>query len=145
PQPGWDCPRVRCARAGWRDAPHWALVNRVLGRPLGRSNLRLYWSLLSIRPAVIHAHFGPAGWEIHAYARDRGLPLLTSFYGFDASSLPRQPGWAERLRLLFEAGTGFLAEGPAMARRLEALGCPTGKVHLLPITIDVARYRFRPR
>jgi colanic acid/amylovoran biosynthesis glycosyltransferase len=145
PQPGWDCPRVRCAGVGWRKAPVWRLLNLTLGRALGRGNLRLYWSLRSIRPAVVHAHFGPAGWEILTHARDLGIPLLTSFYGFDASSLPRQPGWAERLRRLFEAGTGFLAEGPAMARRLEALGCPPAKVHLLPISIDVARYHFRPR
>ncbi len=112
-QAGWDCPRVRHVRPGWKSAPHWALLNRALGGPLGRKNLRLYWSLLSLRPAVIHAHFGPAGWEILAYARDLGIPLLTSFYGYDASSLPSQPGWMERLHRLFESGAGVLVEGPA--------------------------------
>jgi colanic acid/amylovoran biosynthesis glycosyltransferase len=49
------------------------------------------------------------------------------------------------LRWLFEFGTGFIVEGPAMARRLEALGCPAERIHLLPITIDVARYTYRAR
>jgi colanic acid/amylovoran biosynthesis glycosyltransferase len=49
------------------------------------------------------------------------------------------------LRWLFDVGTGFVVEGPAMAQRLEALGCPAEKIHLLPITIDVARYTYRPR
>jgi colanic acid/amylovoran biosynthesis glycosyltransferase len=145
PQPGWDCPRVQRVRFTWREAPHWSILNRFAGRALGRRNLRLYWSLLRLRPNVIHAHFGPAGCEILPYARDLGIPVLTSFYGHDASSLPLQPGWSERLRWLFGAGTGFLVEGPAMARRLEALGCPAGKTHLLPITIEMDRYTFRPR
>jgi colanic acid/amylovoran biosynthesis glycosyltransferase len=145
PQPGWDCPRVQRAQFTWREAPHWTLINRFVGRPLGRNNLRLYWSLLRTRPAIIHAHFGPAGCEILPYARDLGIPVLTSFYGYDASSLPRQPEWAERLRWLFGAGTGFLVEGPAMARRLQAMGCPAEKIHLLPITIEMGRYTFRER
>jgi colanic acid/amylovoran biosynthesis glycosyltransferase len=145
PQPGWDFRRVRSVRCGWRREPHWALLNRVFGPLLGRANLRLYWSLRRIDPAVIHAHFGPAGWEVLAYARDLGIPLLTSFYGYDASALPRQTGWAERLAQLFAAGSGFLVEGPAMARRLEGLGCPPTRVHLLPITTDVDGYPFRER
>jgi colanic acid/amylovoran biosynthesis glycosyltransferase len=144
-QPGWDYARVRSVQSGWRGEPHWALVNRVFGRLLGRANLRLYWSLRRIDPAVIHAHFGPAGWEVLTCARDLGIPLLTSFYGYDASSLPRQPGWAERLAQLFAAGSGFLVEGPAMVRRLERLGCPPTRIHLLPITIDVDGYPFRAR
>jgi colanic acid/amylovoran biosynthesis glycosyltransferase len=145
PQPGWDCPRVRCVRASWKRSPHWALANRVLGGMLSPGNLRLYWSLRSIRPNLVHAHFGPAGWEMLAYACDLGIPLLTSFYGYDASSLPRHSGWAERFQRLFEGGAGFLVEGPAMARRLEALGCPRRKIHLMPISISVDRYPFRAR
>jgi colanic acid/amylovoran biosynthesis glycosyltransferase len=144
-QPEWDFPRVRCAHAGWKKAPHWALLNRVFGRLIGRDNLRLYYALLAIRPAVVHAHFGPAGYEMLPYARDLGIPLLTSFYGYDASSLPRQPGWTERLQRLFAAGAGFLVEGPAMARRLASLGCPGAKIHLVPITVEIERYAFRPR
>jgi len=145
PQPGWDCPRVRCVRSGWRREPHWALMNRVFGKPLGRGNLRLYWAMRRIRPALIHAHFGPAGCEVVRCARHHGIPLLTSFYGYDASSLPQQPGWADRLAWLFDSGSGFLGEGPAMAKRLSAIGCPPEKIYLMPITIDIDNYPFRPR
>jgi colanic acid/amylovoran biosynthesis glycosyltransferase len=145
PQPGLDFERVRCVRFRWKDNPIGGTANRVLGLFLRLDNARLYRSLVRLNPTVIHAHFGPAGCEVLPYARRLGVPLLTSFYGYDASSLPRLPGWADRLRRLFDEGTGFLVEGPAMARRLEATGCPAEKIHLLPITIDPDRYTSRPR
>jgi colanic acid/amylovoran biosynthesis glycosyltransferase len=52
--------------------------------------------------------------------------------------------WRERYTELFDAGRLFLAEGPAMAERLEELGCPGEKVAIQRVAIDLDRYRFRP-
>ncbi len=147
PQPGFDFPRVcsTAVRWGWAHRSLGDFADKLFYRLFRRDDLPVYRALLRIRPAVLHAHFGPAGWEALPYARKLDIPLLTSFYGYDASQLPCEPGWSERLHRLFEAGNGFLVEGPAMARRLEALGCPPEKIHLLPITIDPDHYPFRSR
>lgn len=131
---------VRWDRSTLRD-----LLDRVYVRFMRNPNFRLHRALRRIRPSVIHAHFGPAGWEILPAARRFAIPLVTSFYGYDASSLPRNPVWAERLRELFAGGAAFLVEGPAMADRLERIGCPRSKITLMPITIRADSYSYRAR
>ena len=87
----------------------------------------------------------PAAIGYLPYSRRLRIPLLTSFYGYDASSLPAREGWLLRLRELFRYGTAFAVEGPVMKRRLEALGCPSEKIHLVPITLHPERYRYPDR
>jgi colanic acid/amylovoran biosynthesis glycosyltransferase len=94
---------------------------------------------------VLHAHFGYTGHQILAVKRRTGLPLVTSFYGEDASALPNEPGWRERYAELFARGERFLVEGPVMRQRLLALGCRPEKLAIQPIAIPVARYPFRER
>jgi len=94
---------------------------------------------------VLHAHFGYTGWQLLPLQRRTGLPLVTSFYGEDASRLPREPLWAERFAELFEAGARFLVEGPQLGRRLAELGCPAQKIALQHIAIEPHRYPFRER
>lgn len=137
--------RIQGIKASWRRSPHWKLLNLAYGAFFKHQNLLLANTLRKLRPQVIHAHFGPAGYEILPYARRIDTPLLTSFYGYDASSLPRVPGWKEKLQELFSYGTRFLVEGPAMRARLELIGCPSNKLNLMPITISPERYQFRHR
>jgi colanic acid/amylovoran biosynthesis glycosyltransferase len=94
---------------------------------------------------LLHAHFGDTGAALLPLQRRTGLPLVTSFYGHDASRLARLPVWRERFRALFEVGVAFLAEGPALAARLRELGCAPEKIFIQRIAIDVARYPFRAR
>lgn len=94
---------------------------------------------------VLHAHFGYTGYEVLPVQRRTGLPLVTSFYGEDASRLPRQAEWRARFDELFARGDLFLAEGPRMAQRLMALGCPREKLVVHPIAIEPGRYPFRQR
>src|SRR3954470_22093867 len=67
---------------------------------------------------VLHAHFGTEGALGLPLARALGVPLVTSFYGFDASSLPHDKAWKQPLTDLFAGGTLFCAEGPVLAARL---------------------------
>jgi colanic acid/amylovoran biosynthesis glycosyltransferase len=97
------------------------------------------------RARLLHAHFGYTGWQALPLQRATGLPLVTSFYGEDASRLAGEPAWRERYAELFARGARFLAEGPCMRQRLVALGCPPEKVVIQPIAIPVARYPFRER
>lgn len=133
-----DSPRrSRWNPRDWRDG----LLNR-LHRDPWRRTLRM---LRRLRPRLIHAHFGANGWQALSLRRRLGLPLVTSFYGYDASAAPQDPRWQARYAELFAESDAFVAEGPAMKRRLEALGAAPEKVFLRPLTIHLDRYHYRPR
>jgi colanic acid/amylovoran biosynthesis glycosyltransferase len=94
---------------------------------------------------VLHAHFGYTGHQVLPVKRRTGLPLVTSFYGEDASRLARQRGWPERYAELFAIGDRFLVEGPFLRRRLIEIGCPAEKTAIQHIAIPVEHYPFRAR
>jgi len=95
--------------------------------------------------ALLHAHFGPVGYQALRLRADLALPLVVSFYGFDASQLPRTPVWRDHLAKLFREGDRFLALGRDMANRLQALGCPSHKVLIHHVGVDPDRIPFAPR
>ena len=101
-------------------------------------------SLRATAPAVIHAHFGKEGVIAAAPAARLGIPLVVSFYGYDATHLAQFPMWRRRFTRLFRNAAAVLAEGPHMAARLVALGAPVGNVLLHPIPIGIERFPFRP-
>jgi colanic acid/amylovoran biosynthesis glycosyltransferase len=117
-------------------------VTRRLWRP---HELFLAFAIRRRRIAILHAHFGPEGWDILRLKMQLGLPLVTSFYGYDASYIARDAVWRERYRELFAKGEMFLVEGPALERRLEDLGCPPAKLAIQPIAVDLARIAWRAR
>ena len=87
--------------------------------------------------AILHAHFGWAGSRALPVARRLGLPLVTTFYGRDVSDRHGFPYAG-----LFEHGAAFMCEGPAMARHLASVGCPSEKIRVVPIGIDISDFDF---
>ena len=78
---------------------------------------------------IIHAHFGPVGLNFLPLAKACDIPLITTFYGYDLSLLPRtKPEWRDRYQPLFEDGALFLVEGSHMKCQLASLGCPEEKI-----------------
>ncbi len=137
--------RIRFYEVQWNGRRMWDLIDRALWKIRPGHRLPLWRSMRAIRPALIHAHFAPIGWMALGLASKSRIPLLTSFYGYDASSLPKLEGWLPRLLDLFARGSAFAAEGPAMKARLVHLGCAADKVHLVPLLVDAARYDWQPR
>lgn len=89
---------------------------------------------------LFHAHFGSVGWR----ATDAGLrPVVTSFYGYDATERPTIEAWGRRYLALFRDGAAFLVEGPAMGRRLQALGAPPSKIRIVPLIADTDELVWR--
>ncbi len=124
----------------WSPLGLWDRLGRRLGRePFLASRLRHHEVI------VLHAHFGPQGHALLPLRRQTGLPLLTSFYGYDMSMLPRDPAWRARYADLFAGGDCFLVEGRGMGERLEGLGCPPEKIRLQRIAIDLDLIPFRER
>jgi colanic acid/amylovoran biosynthesis glycosyltransferase len=98
------------------------------------------------RPSIVHAHFGMRGWESLALAKALGVPLITSFYGFDAWLVPAiHPEWDRRYKDLFLQGDLFLVEGSVFARRLVDLGCSSEKIRVNKLGVDLQNLMYRQR
>ena len=136
--PRWD-PRWAAARAF-----RWGLGRELFESGLARALERRV-------PAVVHAQFGQPGYHLYrAIGRSR-IPrprLVVNFYGYDATGLPLDvPAWRARYAELFSyPDLAVVAEGPVMKSRLEALGCPDGKLHVVPLclNLDPSRRRATP-
>lgn len=90
-------------------------------------------------PDILHAHFGPTGIQLVPNRTDN-RPLVTSFYGYDASLLlEQQEGIKTDYEHLFTKGDLFLVEGPAMKKKLLDIGCPETKISIQRIAIDTAQ------
>lgn len=134
------------------DPPPWNEVfgiPRVLNAAAGRLGWKSSFTTLRIaawRPDALHAHFGTRGWLSLGLKRRLGVPLVTSFYGYDAWKLPEtKPFWRQRYQELFAFGDSFLVEGPAMRKRLMELGCPEHKILVHRIGVDLTSLPYQAR
>lgn len=142
-------PLVVCSRPR-RGTLLWAacgLARRALGWPAADAVVcaRIAAAIRQYNPALMHAHFADVAVLVSPVCRRLKLPLVTSFYGCDASiSELVERNHAHYLRL-FEEGALFLVEGPVMQERVAALGCPREKIRIQHVAIDLSRIPFRPR
>ncbi len=112
---------------------------------------RPYQRLLARRaPALIHAHFGTDGVVALPLARRLGIPLVTTFHGFDATlstaALLRSPAWANfplHRRELARRGDLFLCVSAFIRERVLAMGFPAARtdVHYTGVDCDAIRPR----
>jgi colanic acid/amylovoran biosynthesis glycosyltransferase len=97
------------------------------------------------RCVVLHAHFGWTGRSSVVAGRRLGIPLVTTFYGRDVSEPQRGRRSRRPYKRLFAEGTLFFCEGPAMAAHLASVGCPTEKIRIVKIGLDLEQFPFAPR
>ncbi len=122
--------------------PYWKRQGyRVLRKIWGTYAGYTPW-LKEMDAVLIHAHFGQEGYRCLSAKQGAGLPMVTTFYGMDASVLPRQKVWQKRFGRLFSEGDMFLAEGPCMAQRLVDIGCLPNKIVVQHIGVDLDRLPF---
>jgi colanic acid/amylovoran biosynthesis glycosyltransferase len=102
--------------------------------------------LMKDKPKLVHAHFGPSGYMFLKLKRIFKIPLITTFYGYDLSSLPSQhPAWKMKYKKLFREGEIFLVEGSHMKKCLIELGCPEEKIIVQHLGIDLDLIKLVPR
>jgi colanic acid/amylovoran/stewartan biosynthesis glycosyltransferase WcaL/AmsK/CpsK len=128
---------------GGRYTPR-SLVRTVFRKLTGRDPY-VERILRRAKARLLHAHFGPSGVRALLYKRGTGLPLVTTFYGYDVSALARHDVWRRRYERLFAEGDLFLVEGPSLRDKLVALGCPAARIEVQRIGIPVEEIAFRPR
>ncbi len=124
--------------------PAWPL--RAASQMLGRSPEPFMKLLGTRRPALLHAHFGIEGAHALPLARRLGVPLITTFHGFDATlstaALLSSPAWAYYplfRRQLAARGAMFLCASGFIRGRLLAMGFPEQQTRTHYIGVDCRR------
>jgi glycosyltransferase involved in cell wall biosynthesis len=159
---GFEAHYVGSRRAPGQELP--AARTHVLnpGTPDGRAREVLFktsgWApgfaraIRALRPALVHAHFGPDGTLALPLARAAGAPLIVSFHGYDATvrdaELARR-SWAgraylRRRRRLWREASLVIAVSDFVRRRVEALGCPPERVRVHYTGIDLGFFQPVP-
>jgi colanic acid/amylovoran biosynthesis glycosyltransferase len=87
---------------------------------------------------IIHAHFGTVGYFYRDLRKLLDRPLAVSYYGVDYEYTPYvNPAWGQKYRELFDTADCFICEGTHGASVLERIGCPTAKIALNRLGVQV--------
>ena len=106
--------------------------------------LRNHFKLMTFD--LLHCHFGNIGFWALPLKKRLMIPMITMFYGYDATRLPFvDPVWRKRYSELFKHGELFLVEGNHMKRTLMDLGCAEEKIRVFHLGVDVKNISFKPR
>lgn len=120
------------------------IVSRFGRNVLGR-DFKMEALIRQFKISLIHAHFGPDGYHLLPVREKTAIPLVTTFYGYDMSILPRKKEWGKKYKRLFETGDVFLVEGSNMKKELVRIGCPGAKIRIQHIAVDIDNIPFRLR
>lgn len=103
--------------------------------------------LKELKPDIFHVHFGPDANYFLPIKRKIGIPMVTSFYGYDVSSFPKEYfGFARRVyQNLAREGEIFIAMTDDMKTQLIELEFPEEKiiVHYFGINSSIFANRER--
>lgn len=100
----------------------------------------------TVRPDILHSHFGNCGWANSKVAEKYDIRQVVTFHGADLSLLPQgDRRWLSRYREMSDRIDLVLAEGPHMARCIAELGVDRAKIKLFRLGIDLERIPYKPR
>lgn len=108
--------------------------------------------LKRLQPCLIHAHFGPNGLTALAMSAHMGVPLVTTFHGFDvtiAQPTRKSHGWLHlrylrRRDTLAQRGALFIAVSDFIRTKLLQQGFPAARVIRHYIGVDTAFFAPDP-
>ncbi|CAM3290186.1 glycosyltransferase [Sporolactobacillus spathodeae] len=109
-----------------------------------KSNEALSAILRKEHIALIHARFGLTGADLLQVKQELGMPMLTSFHGFDLpTNVKSMQKYKGRLDLLFQEGEAFTVTSKNMKKILVAYGCPESKIFVHHSGIEIEKFPFR--
>ncbi len=95
---------------------------------------------------IVHCHFGKTANQYLPIRRLMGhtMPMLTSFYGYDVSMIPKQKELNYYDGLKKECHS-YIVMSQDMKTRVVELGFPEHELQILPVSIDVEEIPFTER
>lgn len=144
-----DIPSRWSPRRLWHFGRHLVAKDYGTGRARGTSAWpqirdRLEGLVTRVQPNIIHAHFGPAGVLISAVAETSKIPLVTTFYGYDISSLPEVEFWQKQYAALWSRSDVITVLSEEMQETALRLGCPDDKLTIVRLSRNLKHFSFRP-
>ena len=92
---------------------------------------------------LLHAQYGREGLFSISLKKKTGVPLITNFRGWDASTIPMQN--PRIYNELFKVGDLFLVRSNDMKKDLIKFGCSEKKIIIHHSAIDLDKFKFNPR
>lgn len=125
------------------------VLQPLLGAPPGGIQTDLHRRALTrelaeIGPDILLANYGPSGVLLAPIAEKLQIPLVVSFHGVDASSLPHDPLWRRQYREMFAVASAATGPSHYVRNKLVTLGCPDERAHVLHYGIKTDEIRFTP-
>jgi glycosyltransferase involved in cell wall biosynthesis len=131
-----------------QEKPHKRSPGQVWYTLTGKSK-KLTKMMKAVGPQLLHAHFGVEGVYAMPYAKSLGIPLITTFHGFDATRTKKalmrsgKPAWLRYVRnmaTLAKEGDLFIAVSEFIQNRLIERGFPPGRIIVHHIGIDTDKF-----
>jgi colanic acid/amylovoran biosynthesis glycosyltransferase len=132
----------------WRPERVWSRLSATLNlqdehqQYSGMLRRSLKKNLEEVKPDIIHAHFGDIGWMAAPVATELNVPLIVTFYGYDASWLIRQHSWRQRFGELAREAQLAIGISDHICQKLRSIGFPEQKVKKLYLGVDVTNIRY---
>ncbi len=93
---------------------------------------------------VVHAHFADVGCKYVTIIKQKKLPFVISFYGYDYEYLPHiKPEYKQRYEKLFLKADKFICEGTHGAGILQKMGCPKEKIEIVRLGVEIDKIPFQ--
>jgi colanic acid/amylovoran biosynthesis glycosyltransferase len=126
-----------------------ALASYLAARPWCRGPKHLVKGLAKLKLMsdgpfdLVHSHYLAGSHEFLFLKEVFGVPLVTTFHGLPPVGVGKLA--PEKMARVFAAGDLFLVNTRFARAQLEGLGCPPGKIAILPQGTDLSRFPFRER
>lgn len=101
---------------------------------------RLEKVVRQIKPDLIHSHFGGSGAKMAPVALRLNVPMITTFHGYDATRLPRQPFWRKKLQELCRLEKATVGVSENICSKLRELGAPSSSVFKIANGINLTQF-----
>lgn len=123
-------------------------VYRIIGyryTSLGKKSTNYFISIIKKeKPILIHAHFGTSALEILPIAKQLNIPMITTFHGFDASSLLNNKCYLNQLKELFSY-SDILTVSNIMRKQIISLGSGINNTKCIYIGIPIEKFKYIDR
>lgn len=128
------------------------IASRIWRMYLGKNEyvipLSTYYKLLLLirerRINIIHAQYGPSAMALLPLIKKTGLPLITHFHGYDASTLLNDLEYLNHLPEVLALSKGIVVVSSDMKDRLRKHGLDENKTFLIPYGIDLNKFIEEP-
>jgi len=135
--PLWNIPRL------WNISRDMIMKRKteVSAWPVYRNRLRKI--LQKNKPDIIHAHFGPMGVLIAPVAKELGIPLVVTFYGYDISELLEEEFWRKAYNDLSHTANRVTVLSEEMKERAEEAGFSARQTEVVHLGTNVESVKYR--